>query len=230
MSEKVAASSRALHVAEQVKLDGSVDRLGHGAHGARQLAKVTVAVAGLNGLHGGAQGRLVFDGLGHEPQLRSERRYLTARGAFSGKHAHGCVLGIGEPGSGAHAEGVVDHQQHQTVARKRGRVAVDEGIGESENQQHQHQQPQRQQQEIVEPAMTGGADDARLVEHQRRHGFGRALMPLQQMQVERKREPGEAGQEPGREESHLNEDSHLLAASAWGGDGGIEEALVHEEL
>jgi hypothetical protein len=28
-------------------------------------------------------------------------------------------------------------------------------------------------------------------------------MPLQQMQVERKRDPRESGEEPGREESHL---------------------------
>ena len=147
----------ALHVAEQMKLDGSVDRLGHGTHGARQFAEVAVAVAGLNGLHGGAQCRLVLDGLGHEPQLRAKRRHLGARGALSGEHAHGRVLGIGQAGSGAHAEGVVDHQQHQPVAGKGGRVAVDEGIGEGENQQQQHQQPQREQQEIVEPAMTGGA-------------------------------------------------------------------------
>ena len=127
----------ALHVAEQMKLDGSMDRLGHGAHGARQLAEVAVAIAGLNGLHGGAQRGLVLDRLGHQPQLRAERRHLRARGALSGEHAHGRVLGIGQASSGAHAEGIVDHQQHQPVAGKRGRVAVDEGIGEGENQQHQ---------------------------------------------------------------------------------------------
>ena len=33
---------------------------------------------------GGAQRRLVLDGLGHEPQLRAERRHLGARGALSG--------------------------------------------------------------------------------------------------------------------------------------------------
>ena len=105
----------ALHVAEQMKLDGSVDRLGHGAHGARQFAEIAVAVAGLDGLHGGTQRRLVFDGLGHEPQLRAKRRHLAARRALSGEHAHGRIFGIGQPGSGAHAEGVVDHQQHQPV-------------------------------------------------------------------------------------------------------------------
>ena len=76
----------ALHVAEQMKLDGSVDRFGHGTHGARQFAEVAVAIAGLNGLHGGAQGGLVFDRLSHQSQLRSECRHLRARGAFSGEH------------------------------------------------------------------------------------------------------------------------------------------------
>ena len=51
--------------------------------------------------------------------------------------------------------------------------------------------------------MTGGALRARLVEHQRAHRLGRGGLPLQQMQIERKREPREAGEEPGREESHL---------------------------
>ncbi len=137
----------ALHVAEHMKLDGSMDRFGHGANGARQLAEVTVAIAGLNGLHRGAQRRLVLNGLGHEPQLRPKRRHLGARGALSGKHAHGRGFGGGQPGignagSGPHAEGVVQHQQHQPVAGKGGRVAVDEGIGEGQNQQQQHQQTQ----------------------------------------------------------------------------------------
>ena len=125
-----------------MKLDGGVDRFGKSAHSARQFAKVAVAVAGLNGLHGGAQGGLVLDGLGHEAQLRAERRYLTARGAFAGEHPHGLGFGIRQAGAGAHAEGVVDHQQQQAVAGEGGRVAVDERIGEGENQQQKHQQPQ----------------------------------------------------------------------------------------
>ncbi len=66
-----------------------MDRLGHGAHGAREFAEVAVSVAGLNGLHGGTQRRLVHGGLRHhEPQLRAERGYLRARRALVGQHAH----------------------------------------------------------------------------------------------------------------------------------------------
>ena len=133
MSAKVAAKFAALHVAEQMKLDGSVDRVRQGAHGARQFAEVAVSIAGFNGLHGGAQRRLILNRLRHVPQLRAKRRHLGARGALAGQHAHGCIFGIGQSGSGAHAEGIVHHQQHQPVAGKSGRVAVDEGIGEGEN-------------------------------------------------------------------------------------------------
>ena len=121
----------ALHVAEQMKLDGSMDGFGHGADGAGEFAEVAVAIAGLNGLHGGTQGRLIFDGLGHEPQLRSEGRDLGARGALSGEHAHGGVLGIGEASSGAHAEGIVDHQQHQAVAGKAAALRLMKGLAKA---------------------------------------------------------------------------------------------------
>ena len=42
---------------------------GHGADSAGQLAKIAVAIAGLNRLHGGAQGGLVLNRLCHQPQL-----------------------------------------------------------------------------------------------------------------------------------------------------------------
>ena len=193
----------ALHVAEQMKFDGSADRLGHGSHGARQFAKVAVAVAGRDGLHRGAQCGLVLNRLGHEPQLRAKCRHLGARGAFSGQHAHGGVLGIGQASSGTHAEGVVDHQQHQPIARERGRVAVDEGIGEGENQEHQQRQPQREQQ-VDSPA---GDDGWRLVCATPRTS---ATAPAWADSFAASTDAGraeararEAGQEPGREESHL---------------------------
>ncbi len=50
--------------------------------------------------------------------------------------------------------------------------------------------------------MPGRGLCARLEEHQRAHRLGRGGLPLQQMQVERKREARQTGQEPGREESH----------------------------
>ena len=90
-----------------------------GTHGAREFTEITVAIAGLNGLYGGTQSRLIHGGLRHHhPQLRAERRYLPARGAFVCEHTHGGGLRVFEARSGAHAEGVVDNQQHQTVAGK----------------------------------------------------------------------------------------------------------------
>ena len=66
-----------------MKLDGSVDGFRQGTHGAREFAEIAVSIAGWNGLHGGSQGRLIFDRLRHESQLRPECRYLGARRALS---------------------------------------------------------------------------------------------------------------------------------------------------
>ena len=93
--------------------------------------------------------------------------------------------------TGAHAEGVVDDQQHQSVAGERGGVAVDEGIREGENQEQQHQQAQREEQEMIEPAMTRGGMRAGLVEHQGADGLGGLFVALQEMQIERQREAGQ---------------------------------------
>jgi hypothetical protein len=96
-----------------MKLDGRVDGFGHGADGAGELAEVAVPVAGLNGLHRGSKRCLIFDGLGHEPKLGAESGDLGSRGSLAGEDAHGRVLGIGQAISSAHAEGIVDDQQHQ---------------------------------------------------------------------------------------------------------------------
>ena len=48
----------ALHVAEEMKLDGRVDRFGEGTDGAREFTESAVAIAGLDGLHGGTQERI----------------------------------------------------------------------------------------------------------------------------------------------------------------------------
>ena len=131
---EVAGQFAALHVAEQMKLDRSVDRLSHGAHGTRQFTEVTVTIAGFDGLHRGPQCGLVLYGLSHEPQLRSKSGHLGARSAFSGQDADSCILGIGQPSARAHAEGIVHHQQHQPIAGERGRAAIDKRISEGKNQ------------------------------------------------------------------------------------------------
>ena len=136
-----------------MKLDGRVNGFGQGTYGAREFAEGPMAIAGLDGLHGGAQGGLILDGLGHEAQLRSKRCDLAARGAFRGERGHGGGFGIFEARSRTHAERVIDDQKHQPAAGHGGRVAVDEGIGEGENQQQQDEQAQREQQKITQAAM-----------------------------------------------------------------------------
>ncbi len=127
---EIGGEAGALHVAEEMKFDGSMDRLCHGADGASEFAEVAVTVAGLNGLHCGAELRLIGNGLGHETKLGAECRDLGSRRAFTRKDSHGGGLGISEASFGPHAEGVVDYEEHEAVTGEGGGVAIDERVGE----------------------------------------------------------------------------------------------------
>ena len=136
MSAKVAASSLRCMSLNRCSFDGSVHRLGHGrapraparrnSRGRRRAEWLCTAARSAD-----------WSSIGCVISRSCEPNVATcARAApFPAKHAHGRVFGVGQASTGAHAERIVDHQQHQPVARQRRRVAVDERIGEGENQQ-----------------------------------------------------------------------------------------------
>ena len=82
MSAKLAGIARALHIAEQVKIDGPAHRLRKCADGAAEFAKVRVAVARLDALESRAQLRIVGDRLRQHSKLAAEShdlRFLRTR-------------------------------------------------------------------------------------------------------------------------------------------------------
>jgi len=112
-----------------------------------------MTIAWLNGLDRGAQSVLIFDGLSHEAQARTEGSDLRARGAFRTENAHGGGFGVFQTRACAHAEGVVDYKKYEAIARNRSGVAIHERIREGEDEQEQHREAQREQQEVAQTAV-----------------------------------------------------------------------------
>ena len=83
---------------------------------ATELAEVGMAVAGLNALERRAQLRIVGDRLREYIHLAAEGddlRLLRVR--FCGQRGERLLLGIGKARSGAHAEGIVEHDEQLTA-------------------------------------------------------------------------------------------------------------------
>ena len=115
------------------------------AERSREFAEITVRVSGLETFHGGAQRTRVHCGLREHLKLRTQRHDLRAVGWPSRRQDGKRLLArIGQARPGAHAEGIIDHQQQEFLAvHIRGR-AIDEWIRERQREQQKQQRAQRE--------------------------------------------------------------------------------------